>query len=155
MTAEEKNIKQKELIETLGKTFDKQGFGLIPGRILGLLMVSDKEQFYFEEIVDELKISKSTASHALRILEARNSIEYTTAPGTRKRYFHIRRLDRFAIINDHHEKLKTALGFVQAILELKENKESPNAVFMREMSNLTEIFLQKFKELKAEYYDNK
>ena len=154
MTPEERLKKQRELVEAMGRFFDKQGFGLIPGRIMGLLMVMDKEQFTFAEIVEELKISKSTASNALRILEAQEHIEYTTIASDRKRYFHIRRMDRFAVIDDHYKKLKMSRDYVQAVLNLKADKTSANAVFFQDMVNMTSFFLDKFEELKQQYHLN-
>ena len=69
MTPEERVKQQKELIETIGLLYDKKGFQPIAGRIIALLTVMDKELFTFDEIVQELQISKSSASNTLRILE--------------------------------------------------------------------------------------
>ena len=104
MNTEERIRKQKELVEEIGRHFDREGFQPITGRILALLMVMDKEQFTFDEIIEELQISKSSASNALKNLEIRGNIEYTTLPGDRKRYFHIKRQNSFQII----KTLKTA-----------------------------------------------
>ena len=151
MTPEERLSKQKDLIEILGRTYDKQGFGLIPGRIMGLFMVMDKELYTFDEIVEELQISKSTASNALRILEARRQIEYTTIAGDRKRYFHIHRVDKFSVIEDHYQRLRTSRDFLQSILDIKADPQSPNALFIGDLVNLISFFLNKFDELKEEY----
>jgi hypothetical protein len=55
------------------------------------------------------------------------------------------------VINDHYEKLKASRDYVQAILELKEDPNSPNSVFLRDLMNLTTYVLNKFDELKEEY----
>ena len=73
MNSEERLKKQKELVEEIGRHFDKEGLQPIAGRIVGLLMVMDKEQFTFEEITEELQISKSSASTALKNLEIMNA----------------------------------------------------------------------------------
>jgi len=99
MTKGERLKKQKELIEEIGIYFDKEGFQPIAGRILALLMVMDKERFTFDEIVEELQISKSAASITLRNLEIRGNIEYITLPGERKRYFQLNRKNIFTIID--------------------------------------------------------
>ena len=91
MNSEERIRKQKELVEKIGRYFEKEGFQPIAGRIYGLLMVMDKEQFTFDEITEELQISKSSASIALRNLEIRDDIEYVTLTGDRKRYFQLQR----------------------------------------------------------------
>ncbi|MBN2274359.1 MAG: MarR family transcriptional regulator [Bacteroidales bacterium] len=151
MTSEERIKRQKELIEAMGTYFDKDGFQPVAGRILGLLIIMDKERFTFDEIVEELQISKSSASNAIRMLEIRNFIEYITKPGDRKRYFQIRKFDKFSLIDEHKTKLKTTCDYLQAVLELKANKEAENAVFIKNMIDMLIFFLDKFDELKKEY----
>lgn len=154
METEDRIKGQKELIEVISRLYEKQGFGLIPGRILGLLSVMDKEQFTFDEIVEELKISKSSASNALKILEARNFIEYITIPSDRKRYFQIRKQDKFAIIDDHHVRLKASRDLFQEILDLKGDKNSGNAIFYKDIISLMTLFLERFEQIKKEYLEN-
>lgn len=151
MTSEERIKRQKELVEAMGNFFGKDGFQPVAGRILGLLIIMDKERFTFDEIVEELQISKSSASNALRMLEIRNYLEYITKPGDRKRYFQIKKLDKFSLIDEHKTKLKTTCDYLQAVLELKANKEAENAVMIRNMIDMLNFFLDKFEELKKEY----
>ncbi len=154
MTSEERIKKQKELVEAMGIMYDKEGFQPIAGRILGLIMIMDKEQFTFDEIVEELQISKSSASNALRMLEIRDVIEYTTRPGDRKRYFQLKKLDKFKLINDHEIKLKKTCDFLQEVLDLKADKNSENALLIKNMVDMLQYFLGKFEELKKEYKAN-
>jgi len=151
MTSEERIKRQKELVETMGRVYEKEGFQPIAGRILGLLIIMDKEQFTFDEIVEELQISKSSASNALRLLEIREFIEYITRPGDRKRYFQLRKLDKFALVNEHLFKLKSARDYLQAVMELKANKDSENALFINNVVDILNFFLDKFEEFKKEY----
>lgn len=143
------------MIETLGKIYDKEGLQPIAGRILGLLTIMDKEQFTFDEIVQELQISKSSASNALKMLELQNAVEYITKPGDRKRYFQIKKPDKFALIDEHKTKLFKMNEYLKAILELKADKNSGNAVFIRNMIDMLNFFLDKFEELKKEYMAQK
>ena len=55
----------KELVERFGHYLDKEGFQPISGRIMGLLTVMDKEAYTFDEICQELNISKASASSNL------------------------------------------------------------------------------------------
>lgn len=155
MTTEERIRRQKEMIEILGKIYDKEGFQPIAGRILGLLTIMDKEQFTFDDIVMELQISKSSASNALRMLEIQNAIEYITKPGDRKRYFQIKKPDKFALIDEHQTKLKKMSEYLQTILELKADKNSGNAVFIDNMIHMINFIMDKMEELKIEYVANK
>jgi len=151
MTSEERIKRQKELVETMGRVYEKEGFQPIAGRILGLLIIMDKVQFTFDEIVEELQISKSSASNALRLLEIREFIEYITRPGDRKRYFQLRKLDKFALVDEHLFKLKSARDYLQAVMELKANKDSENALFINNVVDILNFFLDKFEEFKKEY----
>jgi len=151
MNTEERNKAQWDLVDTIGRMYDKQGFGVIPGRVIGFLTVMDKEQFTFEEIVEALQISKSSASNAIRILEARNQVEYFTLPGDRKRYFHVRRQDKFALINEHQTMLKKSRDLFHAMLEVKADKNSPTSIFLKDVENLLTVFLDRFEELQIEF----
>ncbi|MBN2166971.1 MAG: hypothetical protein JW717_11890 [Marinilabiliaceae bacterium] len=148
MTSEERIKKQKELVEIIGIHFDKEGFQPIAGRILGLLMVMDKEQYSFDEIVEELQISKSSASNALKILELKNSIEYITIPGDRKRYFQLKKLDVDQVIEDHKKKIEETLIFLEKIISLKADKNSSNSVFISKMVHLMSDMLIRLDESK-------
>ncbi len=151
MTSEERIKKQKELVEALGRLYDKKGFQPVAGRVLGLLLVMDKEQYTFDEIVEELKISKSAASNALRMLEVANIIEYFTLPGERKRYFQIKKPDKFSLIDEHKTNLEASLKFFQNAWELKANKNSENSILLQNLIKMLNFFLDKFEELKKEY----
>jgi DNA-binding transcriptional regulator GbsR (MarR family) len=151
MTSEERIKKQKELVEAVGQTYAKKGMQHTTGRILGLLTVMDKEQYTFDEIVEELQISKASASNSLRMLEMKNVIQYTTVAGDRKRYFRIRKQERFSLIDEHIHTMKETRDFMQTVLDLKANKVSDNAVFLGDFIDMLNFYLGKFEELKKEY----
>lgn len=151
MDSTEKIKKQKELIEELGRYFDKEGLQPIVGRILGLLMVMDKEQYTFEEIVEELSISKSSASNALKYLEIRGDIEYLTLPGDRKRYFRYRRRNLLSVIDTFQQKTNEFKGIVDHIIELKEDKDSPNSMYLKHWIKMIDFFSSRLNETKTEF----
>lgn len=80
-------VKQKELIERLGVYMERSGYPPAQGRIIGLLMVSDRTQLTFDEIFNTLQLSKSAVSNALNSLLDAGRVEYYTKTGDRKRYF--------------------------------------------------------------------
>jgi len=151
MTTEERIKAQWELVESISRMYEKKGFGMIPGRVIGLLSVMDKEQYTFDEIVDELKVSKSSASNALKILEVRDMIEYTTIPNDRKRYFKLKTQDKFALIDEHRLILQNMCRVFQNIIDLKASKDTGNSVFFQDIVNMISVFLEKFEELKTNY----
>ena len=153
MDLQERINRQKELIERMGRFYEKEGLQPTSGRILSLLMVMDKEEFTFDEIVEQLQISKSSASNAITLLETRDAIEYFTKPGDRKRYFRIKKLDKFRLIDEHRIRLKMINTFFTDVLELKARKDSDNALFIIDLISMLNFFLDKFDELKKEFID--
>ncbi len=134
-TKEEERIrKQRELVEVMGRLTNQGGGTSLAGKIVGLLSFLDKEEFTFEEIVDELKISKSSVSTTLNHLMETDKIEYITYPGDRKRYFRIKintRKNFLQAMRRHIEKLE----FInKSALELKKDKESRSSKCLSEMT---------------------
>lgn len=81
------DIKKKELIEKIGVFHEKFGFQPVAARIHGLLLVSEKTDLSFDEIREELMVSKSAVSNALNLLMSMKQVDYITRPGDRKRHF--------------------------------------------------------------------
>ena len=148
MEKTEKIVKQKELIETIGRYMEKQGYQPIAGRVLGLLMVMDKEEFTFDEIVAEMQISKSSVSAALKNLELRNAIEYVTYPNDRKRYFRISFSDVNLLIDEIEKKFNNYGNIIDQVLDLKEIKDSKNAIVLKNIAKGTRFFLSKIEAFK-------
>lgn len=155
MTTEDRIKRQKDMVEMAGRFYDKKGLQPVAGRIMGLLMIMDKEKYTFDEIVEELKISKSSVSNALRILEIADYIEYTTISGDRKRYFQIKKLDKYALINEHYKTLSGTRDFLKTVLDLKADKNSENAVFIKNLLDMLNYFLDQFNDMREEYEKKK
>lgn len=151
MEDSERIKKQKELIGQIGRENEREGFQPVPARILGLLMVMDKEEYTFEEIVEEMQISKSSASTALKNLEIRGIIEYITYPGDRKRYFRFVSGEIDGLVNEMENKLKRNLIIINQIIELKKDPNSRNSNFLRTISKGMEFFIKNLDELKIAY----
>ncbi|MBE0651499.1 MAG: MarR family transcriptional regulator [Bacteroidales bacterium] len=141
MNEHERITRQKELIETIGRNLEKQGIQPVAGRILGMLMVMDKEEYTFDEIVEEMKISKSSASNALRNLELREAIEYVTYPGDRKRYFRISFSDVNKLIEGVKKKFQTDADIFDEVISLKKDSNSKNACALKAISKGMRYFI--------------
>ena len=81
------SARQRDLIERIGVLHDRFGMRPAEGRILGLLLVSSEPELTFDDIREELDLSKSATSTALNNLLTIGTVEYRTRPGDRKRYF--------------------------------------------------------------------
>ncbi|MBG0783163.1 MAG: hypothetical protein H0S84_12910 [Bacteroidales bacterium] len=151
MTTEERVRLQKQFVETIGLEYEKEGMQPVSGRILALLMVMDKECFTFDEIIEELEISKSAASVALRMLQLRNNVEYITFPGDRKRYFRLKRVEPYHIFEETRRKMLRDIENIGKILALKANPDTPNSQFLKEIKQMMEFFNESLDQLKESY----
>ncbi|MFO8086573.1 MAG: MarR family transcriptional regulator [Bacteroidales bacterium] len=151
MNTEDRIKHQKQLVERLGQEYEKDGMQPVAGRILALLMVMDKEEYTFDEIIEELQISKSSASVALKMLQLRNIVEYITHPGDRKRYFRIRTQEPFMLIDEFREKLQSNQDILKEIIKHKANKDSQNVRLFNNLVAMMDFFLDNFDKLKSEY----
>ena len=148
MEKSEQIIEQNKLIEKIGLYLEKQGYQPIAGRVLGLLMVMDKEEYTFDEIIAQMHISKSSASAALKNLELRNAVEYVTYPNDRKRYFRISFTDTNTIIDETEKKFKNYGDIIDQVVNLKENQNSKNATVLRNISKGIKFFLSTLEAFK-------
>ncbi|MBN1597720.1 MAG: hypothetical protein JW894_05460 [Bacteroidales bacterium] len=151
MSTEDRIQKQKDLVEKIGRHFDREGFQPIAGRIIGLLMVMDKEQYTFDEITEELHISKSSASNVLRNLEIREMIEYITIPGDRKKYYRLRQQNAFELIDEFERKSKFVTELLQEVICLKADKNSTNAQLFANVIDILEFYHENLKVLREKY----
>ena len=151
MNTEERIQKQRQLVETIGRYYEEEGLQPTAGRVLGLLMVMDKERFTFDEIIEELNISKSSASIALRILQTRGEVDYITMPGDKKRYFELKKRDSLSMIDEFENKLKKSHAAFQEIIDLKADSNSPNSIFFKQIIDMMDFFIDRIEHLKKEF----
>jgi DNA-binding transcriptional regulator GbsR (MarR family) len=78
---------QRDLVERIGVLHDQMGLRPAAGRVLGMLIVAEEGELTFDELRDELGLSKSATSTALQMLQDVGSVTYRTRPGDRRRYF--------------------------------------------------------------------
>lgn len=151
MEDSERIQKQRQLVEKIGRQNEKEGYQPVTARIMGLLTVMDKEEYTFEEIVQEMQISKSSASNALKNLEIRGAIEYVTYPGDRKRYFRLASGDILEIMDEIEKTLLQRHCVLKQIIELKLNQNSRNTVFLKSIIEGISFFIEHIDKLRAEY----
>lgn len=80
---------REKLIEDFGLFFEQYGFPRIFGRIYGLLLLTDEPHLSLEQIANELKISKASASTLARQLQAMTMIAKSSVPGDRRDYYKV------------------------------------------------------------------
>lgn len=132
--------KQKDLIERMGVFMERQGMPPTEARISVLLLVADKTELTFDEIMECLMISKSATSNALNMLLKTNKIEYITRSGDRKRYFR-------AIINweyDTELHIQGLYATTQILKEVLDQRPANTDDFNKKLKNAVDFlhFLQ-------------
>ena len=134
--------KKKEIIERIGVYYEKKGLQPVVGRIMGLLLVAEPAEATFEEIQEQLQISKSAVSTALTFLQAKETVEYTTKPGERKRYFKLRMRDWKSELKKEFDEVLDMESLINEIIDLKENKDSEFCSRLLEMKDFF-VFMRK------------
>jgi DNA-binding transcriptional regulator GbsR (MarR family) len=152
MKEKERIEKQWELVEYLGRRNEKEGYQPVAGRILALLMVMDDEEFTFEEIVTKLRISKSSASIALKNLEIRGVIEYITYPGDRKRYFRFVSKDLDTFFEELKKEVSKQVEVFDLIVSLKKDSNTRIANLFRMFSREMKLFIKKMDDFKLDEF---
>jgi DNA-binding transcriptional regulator GbsR (MarR family) len=79
----------REMVEEMGKVFEKFGLTPMQGRIVAYFTVTDPPEKTFDELVKYFKASKSSVSNSLSFLLLNKIIDYKTFAADRKRYFFI------------------------------------------------------------------
>jgi len=87
------NKKKLAYIEETGLVFEGFGMTRMAGRILGFLLVSDKDESSFDEIRDALHASKGSISGTTRQLMQIGLVEPVSLPGDRKTYYRITKIE--------------------------------------------------------------
>ncbi|MCH7400317.1 GbsR/MarR family transcriptional regulator [Belliella kenyensis] len=148
--------KKRALIEKIGVHFEFKGMQPLFGRIIGLMLVHERAEVTFEEIVDELNVSKSAVSNALTFLQATGKVAYHTKPGDRKRYFHLPMKD---FTSDMEKELMEIVKFEEVLEEVLVERGETNADFncsLKEFLNFIKfikmeipVLIEKYKRQKG------
>jgi hypothetical protein len=76
-------------------------------------------------------------------------------PGDRKRYFRLKMRDKYALIDEHHKTLSETRDYLKIVLELKADRNSGTSVFIKDILDMLNFFLDHFMELKSIYEKKK
>ncbi len=78
----------QQFIESMGVFFERYGISRIGGRMLGLLMVAERE-LSLDEIVNALGVSRASVSTNARMLILYGMAQLVTRPGNRRDYYRL------------------------------------------------------------------
>ena len=82
------NDAERDFVEAMGRHFEAEGVPRIGGRMLGFLLLRDSP-CSLVDIVEQLEVSKASASTNARLLEQWALIQRTSMPGDRRDYYEV------------------------------------------------------------------
>ncbi len=110
------SAEKKSLIEDVGLNFqERHNLSPLAGRIFALLVLSKKDGFSFEQLIEITQASKSSVSTNLNLLIQMKFVEYYTKPGDRKRYFRMTKSNLRISLEEKLSDLEKELFIVEKI----------------------------------------
>lgn len=150
---------KKQLIEEMGVYFESQDIlSPLSSRIFAYLAIVGHSGVTFDEIVEELEVSKSSVSTNLQLLQTMGRVGYYTKSGDRKRYFKIAEHSVVNRLDDkvaawerekelHHKVLAyKKLQFAQSSLTKEEQQRETG--FLTHYIEFLESMIENLKKLK-------
>ena len=120
-------------IEDSGLFFEALGMTRMAGRILGYLMVTDKEMVSFDEFTQVLQASKSAISTNLKSVIQTKFVKMVSLPGDRKTYYMLNPDIHWGdYIQKRAEELKTLKNLFQKGMNLRSNKQDHSSKWLEE-----------------------
>ena len=147
MSAANLNERKRELIEKIGVFHEKFGFQPVAARIYGLLLVSDKSELTFDEIREELQVSKSAVSTALNLLLTMKQIDYITKPGERKRYFRSNLCKWQSFLGSLMEIATNYAALFKEVKEVRNNDASEMNQYINEITSFIDYITNSFPKI--------
>ncbi len=115
----------KFLVEKIGVHFEQLGVPPVGGRIMGLLMVVSPPEMSFEELQQQLLVSKSAVSTGLALLMGRGLVTYRTESGTRKRFFYLKTTSWMQSVHTHLNELQDFTDILGEVRDLQPSLDTP------------------------------
>lgn len=80
---------ESDYVDQVADFFVAEGLPLIPGRVIGWLLISDPPEQTPAQLASALQVSRSSISSAMRLLTPSGLVERTRRRGDRHEYFRI------------------------------------------------------------------
>ncbi len=143
-------------IEETGIIFEKLGLTRMAGRILGYLMVSDKEMVSFDELTQVLQASKSSISTNLKTLVQVTFVKPITLPGDRKTYYLLSPdLDWTTYIEHRMQLLFLMNQLFKKGLNLRVNQADKTARWLQDATSFYDWIIREFPKVIERYKEEK
>lgn len=138
-------------LEDISIRFEEDGEPHIAGLILGWLLICDPPEQSFNELVNELQVSKGSISNMTRHLENKRLIEKVRKPGERQIYFRIKPSAWEEVMNKHLEVTKKLHRIAEKGIELLENEPEERKQRLIEMRDFFAFASTRIPDFISEY----
>lgn len=116
-------LQKERLIEKLGVNFEQNNvLAPVAARIFSTLILIGNQGATFDQLVSDIKASKSTVSTHLEQLQSTGKIRYFTKSGDRKRYFVINSNLMLTMIDEMLEKWEAEKEIHKKVLDYKNQR---------------------------------
>lgn len=146
-------MKKQEILDAYSESTRYSTYPPLANRIIGLFMISDKRYLSFNEIREELDISKGALSKMLTLLlDLRRIVYIRDETNPRKRLFAI----DIEGINDHLKMIadnfdKQRLLLVKS-MEFRTNGDSDITAFIANSINFNEAMISELRKLTKKHF---
>lgn len=139
-------------IEDSGLFFEALGMTRMAGRIIGYLMVTDKEMISFDEFTQVLQASKSAISTNLKALIQTKFVKMVSLPGDRKTYYMLNPDIHWGdYIEKRANELEHLKNLLQKGLDLRTNKKDQSSQWLMEAVRFYDWLPKQFPALLKEW----
>jgi DNA-binding transcriptional ArsR family regulator len=143
---------RQAFIEETGLVFEKIGMTRMAGRILGYMMVSDKEHISFNEFTEVIHASKSSISTNLKALMEVGYIKMLSIPGDRKTYYQLNNeIKNTEIIGKRLMLFKVMMDLHDHALELRVNQSDAPSRWIKKTSHFYKFFADELPAMLERY----
>lgn len=151
------NINERSaFVEESGIFFENLGMTRMAGRIIGYLMVTDKEMVSFDELTQVLKASKSSISTSVKLCVNVHFVKPVTIPGERKTYYMLEpEISWVEIFQRRMEQLNAMHKLLQKGFNLRANQNDKPSEWIKEARDFYGWVLNEFPELLKKWDEHK
>lgn len=143
-------------IEEAGLYFESLGMTRMAGRILGYLMVTDKEMVSFDELTQVLHASKSSISTSVKLCVNVQFVKPMSLTGDRKTYYMLSPdVSWVEIFQRRTEQIKYMQGLLNRAMNLRANEKDKPSQWLKEAREFYDFILREFPELLAKWEAHK
>lgn len=134
----------RKSVEKLGKRVeDILDLNPLAARIYALLLLTEKESYSLDELIEILQGSKGAFSNNIQLLTGLGYVKCFTKTGDRKRYYTYELSGCEALMAKHTSNIKNSIDTINELQQLKKQCSADKSATSSEVAKKTKNFLEK------------